>query len=109
LDPNNQRAKDLLSWISSSIPDSVHISDAGYTFLALTATPEPPKPFLFVTETPIPSPTIEIIASPTTIPVSPTALPTKPPAPAGSPICGGTGLVLPIVLGLLWFSKRKMI
>jgi tetratricopeptide (TPR) repeat protein len=108
LDPNNQRAKDLLSWISSSIPNSVIITDVGYEFLGLTATPEPPKPFLFVTETPIPSPTVAVTASPTPLANTPTALPTKPSAPSRAPICGGIGLALPVVAGLLWFSRRRV-
>lgn len=109
LDPNNQRAKDLLSWISASIPNSVTISNTGYNFLGLTSTPEPLKPFLFVTETPIPSPTVEIIASATSIPNSPTALPTKQPAPSGSPICSGAGFLLAMLLGFVWWSTRRAV
>jgi tetratricopeptide (TPR) repeat protein len=103
LDPNNQRAKDLLSWISSSVPNSVEITDSGYDFLGLTATPEP---FLFVTDTPIPSPTTQIVPSPTVIPGSPTPFPT--PGPTGNPICGGAGLILPLFIGALWWKRKIM-
>jgi len=102
LDPNNQRAKDLASWISASIPGSVSITDSGYDFLALTATPIPPRPLLFVTETPIPSPTVEVVSSPT-----PSLVPTGQ-TPTGSPVCGGAAFLVPFLVIALWW-KRKII
>ncbi len=102
LDSNNQRTKDLVSWISSSIPGSVSITDSGYDFLALTATPIPPKPLLFVTETPIPSPTVEVFSSPT-----PSLVPTGQ-TPTGSPVCGGAAFLVPFLVIALWW-KRKII
>lgn len=106
LDPNNQRAKDLASWISGSIPGSVSVTDSGYDFLALTATPNPPQPLLFVTETPIPSPTVEVISSPMPVPAHPSPVPTD--QPTGSPICGGAAFLVPFLVLVLWW-KRKMI
>jgi len=112
LDPNNQRAKDLLTWISGSIPDAVSISDSGIDYLALTATLTPQTPLLFVTETPTLAPTVEVISSPTSVPTIPPSIPTSaatPTArPTGTPICGGAGLILPLLVGVLWW-KRKVV
>ena len=110
LDPNNERARDLLLNISYSIPGAITITGSDYDFLALTATPIPPTPFLFVTETPFASPTVEVVASSTAAATSPSAVPTSVPAeqPNGSPICGGTAFILPLLAGALWW-KRKVI
>lgn len=108
LDPNNERAKDLLLNISYSIPGAIAISGSNYDFLALTSTPIPPTPFVFATETSLASPTVEVIASSTeaTSPsAEPTSIPTK--EPNSIPICGGTGFILPLIVGFFW-SKRKV-
>ncbi len=105
LDPNNQLAKDLLTWISYSVPGAVTITDSGYDFLALTATPIPPAPFVFATETPISSPT-KIGHSATPAPVIPSPAPTE--KPGSLPFCGGAVLVLPALFGGLLLSKRRL-
>lgn len=110
LDPNNELAKEKLLEISYSIPGSVEISDSGYVFLGLTATPIPPTPYVFITETPVASPTIEITATSTAsdvaVPsVTPTSVPT--PQPTASPLCGGGILLLPLLFGSIWLSKQR--
>lgn len=108
LDPNNERAKDLLLWISYSIPDSIAITDTSYDFLALTATPVPPTQYIFVTETPLVSPTVEVPPSPTNVSTVPsaTSLPAPTQQPSGSPLCGGTGFILPLLVGVLWWKRK---
>jgi hypothetical protein len=110
LDPNNERAKDLLTYISYSIPNSILIKGSTYDFLALTATPIPPTPYLFVTETPLASATVQVVASPTADVTTPSTVPTLVPdeQPKSTPVCGGAGFILPLLVGvLLW--KRKVL
>lgn len=46
LDPDNERAKELLEEISRAIPEAVAANDDGsFTLLGLTATPVPPTPY----------------------------------------------------------------
>jgi len=110
LDPNNQLAKDLLSWISNDIPGSVTITGSTYDYLALTATPLPPTPFIFATETLI-SPPTEIVTTPTvqTIgSVTPIPVATEEPGPGPVPSCGGAALIFPALVGILFLSKRML-
>ena len=109
LDPNNRLAKDLLSWISSDIPGSVRINGSSYDYLALTATPVPPTPFIFATETLSSMPT-EISPSPTIPPVATATSPvaTEEPSPSPVPSCGGAALILPALFGVLVLSRRRI-
>ena len=117
LDPNNQNAKDTVSWMSDLFPWAVSVTDNRYDYLVLTATPTFPP----ATATPSSelSPTPEALALPTltavslptltAVPATEAALPapTKTPSP-GLPLCGGTALLLPVLAGVLWlFSKRR--
>ena len=108
IDPNNQQAKDLLDWISGSIPGSVSKTDAGYTFLGLTATPLPPTPWQVATETAFPTLTAVV---PTYTPPPTTQFdyfpPTKTPT-ATNPLCGSAALILPAFAALFWFSRRRI-
>ena len=107
LDSNNQQAKDLLSWISAGIPDSVMINGDTYDYLALTATPPPPTPFQEITETPVLIPAETSVSLPTA-PATPTIIQSPVPtdSPSATPFCGGTALILPALLGVLFLSKR---
>jgi tetratricopeptide (TPR) repeat protein len=110
LDPNNELAKDLLRWISDTVPGSVKANGPSYDYLALTATPLPPTPFIFATETLISAPT-EMISTPTAQPVpsnteSPVA--TEEPGPSPVPSCGGAALILPALFGVLLLSRRMI-
>jgi hypothetical protein len=114
LDPNSQRASDLLSWISSSVPDAVADDGAaGYVYLALTATPLAPTPYQVASETPTAEPTETIIfVSPTSevapASPSPSSTPVSSEPSANSPLCGGTAFIFPLLLGALWW-KRKFV
>lgn len=124
LDPNNQVARDLLSWIASSAPELVHKTDAGYDFLALTATPTPQITYETLTAaptgTPFPSP------PPVTLTVremtqdagegptressqdsTPAGTPTQPQEAPANPLCGGTAMLLPALAGALWLVRRR--
>ncbi|MEI7846856.1 MAG: hypothetical protein WCK35_13730 [Chloroflexota bacterium] len=120
LNPNYQGSKDLAEWIAGSMPWAIGKKDNGYDFLILTATPTaiPATEAATVEQTPQPLET-QAIAQPT-LTVFPTKVP-KPtlavsenptaaisPAPvAKNPICGSI-LILPLLLGFLWFvSKQK--
>ncbi len=103
LDPGNTQAKDLLQWISGSVPGAVGEAAGNYDFLGLTATPAIATPYPEIyTATP------EAAKTSTGIPPSsPGALaspaPASSPAPAkGNPVCGGAFLLLgPPALALL--------
>lgn len=110
LDPANTLARDLLDNISYAMPEAVVKKEEGYDFLALTATPRPPT-LVFS-----PVPTATITASPVvTIPVDAatpviifTPIPT--PTPAGRslpPLCGGAGLILPLLGAAFWRRRRR--
>ncbi len=102
IDPNNRLARDLLMNIAYSVDGLVQVNGDDFIYLALTATPLPPTPW--PTATAFLTPT-EAAAS-TAIPdVSPAPAPTKP--PAAHPICGGSALVLPVLAGALWLTRRK--
>ncbi len=122
LDPNNQVAQDLLSWIASSAPELVHETDSGYDFLALTATPTPQITYETLTAapagTPFPSPlpvtltaremTQESVKNPTQeISQGTTPIPTQPQDAPANPLCGGTAMLLPALAGVLWFVRRR--
>jgi len=110
LDPNNQDAKDTISWMSDLFPWAVSVTDNRYDYLVLTAIPTFPP----ATATPLPelSSTPEAVALPTltAVPATEAALPapTKTPSPGSPPVCGGAALLLPVLAGVLWlFSKRR--
>jgi len=120
IDPTNQNARDLATWVSDSLPWALSQSDSVYDFLVLTATPT----FYPETATPVndvsPEPSsTALVMQPTITARETTALPaalpnaTKIPAatqkaPAGAiPFCGAT-LFMPLLTGLVWFiSKRR--
>ncbi|MFZ5880189.1 MAG: tetratricopeptide repeat protein [Chloroflexota bacterium] len=115
LDPNNQVARDLLSRIASSAPELVHKTDAGYDFLALTATPTPQITHETLTAaptgTPFPSPlpvtlTVREMTRAASDPL-PAVTPTHPQEAPASPLCGGTAMLLPVLAGALWFVRRR--
>jgi hypothetical protein len=104
IDPNNQKARDLLTEISYSVPEAVLVDGNNFVFLGLTATPPPPTPWLVATETATALPTVTNTPPPTTefdyIP-PPTA------TPVANPICGSTALTLPVLAGAIWITRRK--
>jgi len=113
LDPNNQRARDLLENISYSLPDAVQLDGADFIYLGLTATPVPPTPYN--------GPASETPESQTTEPSAPTATSapttTRPPetdesAPGNETprnpgtVCGAAALVFPGLAIVLW--RRRL-
>ena len=104
LDPNNERAKDLLEEISWTVPDVVLVNEDGtFTLLGLTATPVPPTPWGgYATETMLPS-TPEPAATPNF-----EFTPTPPIEVFGeeAPICGSAA-IFPMLFGLALIVKRK--
>jgi hypothetical protein len=104
LDPNNQQARNLLTEISYSIPEAVKIDGNGFILLGLTATPIPATPYVYLTETSTPAPTLpaSMETTPPTLqsPIAPTE------APIANPICG-SAFILPALLGLVFVFKRK--
>lgn len=134
IDPNNQKAKDLLDEISYSVPEYVQKTDQGWELSILTATPQHVTPTPWPSETPIPSltppptqtapPTITFLpetATPVPVTAMPataqgeTAVPTQP-APTSQPqatptgsrpsICGGA-ILLPALVGLVLARRRS--
>jgi len=107
LDPDNQKARDLLLEISYSVRGSVQVDGDNFLYLGLTATPILPTPYVYRTETSVPSPTI---ISPPTATIEP-LLPVESTIPAETPIknplCGSTALILPVLVGVVWLSRRK--
>lgn len=103
LDPQNRQAIDMLDWIEAEVPAAVQHRDAGYDFLALTATPLPPTPF----EVPAsPTPALEPTIRPTATRL---AAETTPESRAVNPLCGATGLaglLLPIAALVGWRRKH---
>ncbi len=107
IDPDTQQARDLLEEISYSVPEAVQMNGDDFIFLGLTATPLPPTPWLHPTETALPSPTV--IPPPTAtiesiepgVPVTPEGTAVK------NPICGSTAVLLPLVGGVFWVTRRK--
>ena len=108
LDPNNQQAREMLTFISSSVPESVQVDGDNFIFLGLTATPPPPTPYVYVmegsatptsmpTETPLPT----VAITETSAPPAPTPIPT-----AKNPICGSAFILPALVVGI-WNSRRK--
>ena len=108
INPNTQQARDLLMEISYSVPDAVQEDGNDFIYLGLTATPIPPTPWVYPTETAFPTPTestaptATIEFAPSVEPVIPTAVPA-----ATNPICGSTALVFPMLAGAIWISRRK--
>jgi hypothetical protein len=119
IDPNNQSARDLAMWVSESLPWALSQTERGYDFLVLTATPtllpetatpasegspEPsatapaPEPTRMVDKTAT-APAAALVA--TNIPADPQKTPT-----GGNPLCGSV-LVLPFLLGLIWFVAKQ--
>jgi len=104
IDPNNPLARELLTNISHSVDGAVQVDGNNFIYLALTATPLPPTPWLVPTETAFPAPTES--AALTAVPSVPPA-PTPTPSPAARPICGGSALILPALAGVIWLTRRK--
>lgn len=106
LDPHNQQAKDLLLWISYSVPEAVQQNaDESFTLLGLTATPLPPTPWGGEA-------TPTFVHTPTSLPptpqtdASPTGAPTPEPAPS-NPLCG-SAFLLPALFGMTLIIKRRV-
>lgn len=109
LDPDLQQAKDLLNFISYSVPGAVQRNDDGtFTMLGLTATPLPPTPYGGLpTETPLSTP--QAVSTPQTL-STPTvgSAPTEPSSSGNAnPLCGSAA-VLPLLVGLILMTKRKI-
>jgi hypothetical protein len=108
LNPNNQLAKELLEEIRYSVPGSVEVNGLDYDFLGLTATPIRPTPWFDATETPVPTETAVPASSTPTIPATvPSPIATIAPPPGAPPSCPGAALILPVLFGMVWLSKRK--
>ena len=112
IDPKNQKANELLDWISSEQPDYVLKQGEHYVFLALTATPLPPTPDVggtYIAEIYLTS-TAEAGNTPApghagaTTP--PPATPGNPVSRPALPICAGA-LPAPLILLLAMPRKRK--
>lgn len=103
LDPNNQRAKDLLAEISYAMPDAVRMEGDTFVLLGLTATPIPPTPYLLPSETPLP--TLTEAATPTQ---QATTLPTEslPQPTAKNPLCG-SAFLLPVLFGMVFIFRKR--
>jgi hypothetical protein len=135
LQPNLERAQEMLDWIAGSVPEALSRQEDGYDYLLLTATPRPlaptpsdtPQftPTLAPSETPTPSvqpldtdtpqpPTIEPSTTLASLgeAASPTIYPTE--ASAGSPArrgpcsAGAIPLLLPIT-GFVLARRRRSI
>lgn len=105
IDPNTQQARDLLTEISYSVPEAVQVDGDNFIYLGLTATPPPPTPWLYPTETATALPTVTNTPPPTTqFDYFPP--PTEVPATA-NPICGSAALVFPALAGVFWIARRK--
>jgi hypothetical protein len=114
LDPNNQRARELLEDISYSVPAAVQRDGAGFIYLGLTATPVPNTPYAGLpTETPQSQPTAPPAPSATSQPEATRPAPTNTPRPENETprnpetVCGAAGLVLPALAAALW--RRRVI
>lgn len=103
LDPNNQRAKDLLAEISYAVPDAVRKEGDNFIFLGLTATPIHPTPYLFLSETP--QPTLTDTAAPTQQ-AAVLSTESAPQPAAKNPLCG-SAFLLPALFGFVLVSKRR--
>ncbi len=104
LDPNNQDAKDLASWIGSQFPWALSETDKGFDYLILTATPTP----ALEVDTPLPPPpsTTPEPPAPATQTLAPAAPPITPAAsPPDLPLCGA--VLLPVLAGLLWLILKR--
>lgn len=100
LDPNNQQAKDLLTEISYSVPETVLLDGDNFVLLGLTATPLPPTPWVeeatptFVPTLTSPSPTYSMGVN------------TPEPVSAPNPLCGSAYL-LPALFGIALVLKKR--
>ena len=110
LDPNNQLARDLLDEVAYSMPEAVQKNGSDYVLLALTPTPVPPTPYGPATKSPAEETAAAVTETepPAVVTVEAATLPPPTPAPTKtSPVCGGAGLVLPLVGVGLWYSRRR--
>jgi len=103
LDPHNQHARDLLTEISYSLPNTVKKTDSGeFILLGLTATPMMPTPYGGMT--PAFTPTVAFTPAEATSALQSAAGAKK--TPSANPICG-TAFVPMALLGLVFVLKRK--
>lgn len=132
LDPDNQRAWDLLEWISYDEPEAVRFSEDGIDLLLLTATPAflpTGTPTALPTLTPSPTALPQSSATPTpveitvfpTIPLrdTPTPIATNTPVEAanvlppeagsgeGGGVCGSALLLPALLAGALVFTRSR--
>jgi hypothetical protein len=96
LDPDNPQAIELLNWIESDVPGAVVSDGTSYNFLALTATPLPPTPYV-VLESATPAPAVDNTSMPRSTSQPSTDVPSPQPS-ARNPICGAIATVLVPVL-----------
>lgn len=113
IDPNNQRARDLLENISYYVSDAVQRDGADFIYLGLTATPVPPTPYGGpASETPESQPTEPPAPAATSTPTATRPLEVDESAPANETprnpgtVCGAAGLVLPGLAIVLW--RRRL-
>jgi hypothetical protein len=112
INPNYQEAKDLALSVSSTLPWVLSETDQGFKFLVLTATPTAMLDTPVPTNTIAPSPKVtKQVEQPTNVyketatpPPAATPLPKEP--ALKNPLCGSV-LVLPLLLGLLWYISKK--
>jgi hypothetical protein len=106
LDANNSLAKDLLDEIGMSVDGAVQVEGNDYIYLALTATPLPPTPYLNPpTET---SAAERVITRTPQLPASPTMSAPAASPTARNPLCGGAFLSLALPgAALIWMRRRS--
>jgi hypothetical protein len=112
LDPNNQRARDLLQDISYTLPDAVQLDGADFIYLGLTATPAPPTPYGGpASETPESQPTEPPAPTSTSAPTATRPPETDESTPSNETprnpgtVCGAAMLVFP-GLAVAWWRRR---
>jgi hypothetical protein len=107
LDPGNQLAQDLLLEIGLAVDGAFEMRGDEYVFLALTATPPPPTPFLSPPTQA--APTVAPLAASSTATASEPAKTHTPEPKAVNPLCGAGALSLAFPgLTLVLMRRRRM-
>lgn len=109
IDPNNQKARDLLNWMMDWVPEAIQVKDENFIYLGLTATPLPPTPRRHSTDTATPTRTPYPASTRTSLPPTETENsfpPTETPV-AANPLCGSSVLIVPVLAGAIWIARRR--
>jgi hypothetical protein len=105
LAPNDPKVKEIAEKVYFLFMDGVELTDNGYIFHWLTATPIPATPTLTLTEaTSTPPATTPPLATETTVPEKEASPTSTPPPAVKNPLCGS---VLFIPLAVIVFAGRK--